>query len=362
MELNIFIALSPCKELYFSHWTFWRNNSLILFPQTISTAEHLSLNLNSRIYFLDSDLSFYEIYKYELQDLKYTISKFGDVTSPDLLNKTKFIWERRSNLSTIHLNMNYFNNPPYTIKTRGSQKVSGFLGEIFYSLQGALMFQYTLNDPDSNGWGYIQSNGSYNGILGLIEMGTINMSISDTALTWKRSLTFDFSFPLLNQAKKIITRQPNEAFDTMVYFRAFSLQFWVVLFFSTILLVFLNYLALRFYSLDDKYQSTPLEAAFSFTILSLFCRENFMLNASWPGKILFLSVLLWGFLISVSYNAVLTSVLTASRISTPINSLEEMLHSSDYTLVFRTSGAVRDFFQNAPNDTIGKINMLIEMA
>jgi hypothetical protein len=82
-----------------------------------------------------------------------------------------------------------------------------------------------------------------------------------------------------------------------------------------------------------------------------------MLNASWPGKILFLSVLLWGFLISVSYNSVLTSVLTASRISTPINSLEEMLHSSDYTLVFRTSGAVRDFFQNAPNDTIGKINM-----
>jgi hypothetical protein len=85
-------------------------------------------------------LSFFEIYKYQPKDLKYTIRPIGDVTSPELPNRTQFIWERRSNLSTIHLNINYINNPPYTIIKNSSERVGGFLGEIFYALKENLGF------------------------------------------------------------------------------------------------------------------------------------------------------------------------------------------------------------------------------
>jgi hypothetical protein len=79
------------------------------------------------------------------------------------------------------------------------------------------------------------------------------------------------------------------------------------------------------------------------------------LDGSWSGKFLFLTVLFWGFLISVSYNAILTSVMATSRMSPPITSLEEMLQSPDYTLALRPSGSVRDFFQSAPNNTLGTV-------
>jgi hypothetical protein len=353
--LNVFVVLSPCKELTFKHWTFWRSNSLFLLPQTISIAAELNLNLNSRIYYLDSNFSFFEIYKYQPNDSTFNIRKIADAITPDIPNKLNSIWDRRSNLRTIHLNINYMNNPPYIEKKNGSQRVSGFLGEIFYAIQENLGFQYTLNDPETTVWGYLQENGTYNGLLGQIQTGKINWSISDMTLTLKRSLTFDFSFPIMNQPKKLVTRRRSENFDTRAYFLVFSNHFWIVLIFSIIVVIFCIYFMLKFDSVDDMYQSNRLAAAFSFTMLSLLCKESYVLNASWSGKILILSVLFWGFLISVSYNAILTSVLALSWTSPAITSLEELLHSPDYTLVLRPSGIVRDFFQGAANNTIGKI-------
>jgi len=359
--LNVFIALSPCKELSLRLWPFWRNNSLILLPQTVSTAEHLSLNLNSRTYFLDSNLSFFEIYKYQPKDLKYTIRTLGNVRSPDWKKRTKFIWERRSNLSNIHLNINYIHNPPYNIKESSSERVGGFLGEIFNALKENLGFHCTLIDEDLTIWGYLQDNGSYSGLLGQVQMGKANWSIADTYITSQRSLTFDFSFPIVNEPQKIITRGGIEALDAKAYLIVFSDPFWIVLLFSTIVLILFIYFMLRFDSVDDTYQSNRLAAAFSFTMLSLVCKESYVLNASCSGKILILSVLFWGFLVSVSYNAILTSVLAASRTSPPITCLEDLLNSHDHTLVFGRDMAVTEFFHSASKNTTGETTLIQNM-
>ena len=112
--------------------------------------------------------------------------------------------------------------------------------------------------------------------------------------------------------------------------------------------------------MDDKYQSNRLAAAFSFTMLSLCCRENYVLSGNWSGKILFLVVLCWGFLISVSYNAILTSVLAYSSPPAPFQNLEEVLQSPDYTLVFRTYGAARNYFEKAPKNSTGNQLLILK--
>jgi hypothetical protein len=235
-----------------------------------------------------------------------------------------------------------------------SQKLNGFLGEIFYSLQENLGFKYVLHDRGDFVFGTLQSNGQYNGLLGDIQMGKSNWSISDMTYTLARSETFDFSAPLWNFGKKLVTRRPTESFDTSAYFIVFSNNFWIVLFISAVILVFFMYWILRLDSVDDKYQSNRLTAAFSFTMLSLVCRESVVLDASWSGKILFLTVLFWGFLLSVSYNAILTSVLASSSSPLPINNLEELLESP-YTLIMKNAGMVRDFFKNGQNNSIGEL-------
>ena len=70
---------------------------------------------------------------------------------------------------------------------------------------------------------------------------------------------------------------------------------------------------------------------------------------------MFLVVLFWGFMISVSYNAILTSVLTYSSPPELIENLEEMLHSKEYTLVFRNVGTAWLYFKGAPQNSTGNI-------
>jgi hypothetical protein len=327
-------------------------------PQTEAIASGLNINLNSRIYFLDSNLSLFEIYKFQPEDATYTQLKIGDANSTDLSNKTKFIWERRSNLSKIHLNLTYLQNHPFIMKEKGSLKVDGFFGEIFYILQENLGFHYTLHNLKENIYGSIQVNGSYNGILGEIQKGKINWSISDMTLSLTRDQEFDFSNPIFYQDKKIVTRKPAEDFDKSAYFVVFSQNFWIALFVSAVVLIFTLYWILRLDSVDDKYQSNRLAAAFSFIMLSLFGKGISPLDASWSGKILFLVILFWGFIVSISYNAILTSVLASSKTSQPIDSLEEMLDSPQYTLVFKPTGVVAEFFQSAPESSVGKIIIL----
>jgi hypothetical protein len=353
-ELNIFVSLSPCKELIFKHWTFWRNNSLFLLPETKYIAANLNLNLNSRIYYLDLSLSLFEIFKYQQEDITNVRQKIGNANSTELLSRTGFIWERRSNLTKVCLNIIYIEKSPFIIAGNESRKLKGFFGEIFHTLQENLGFNYVLHCRKDNIYGPLQTNGHYSGLLGDIQMGKSNWSISDMTITSGRKETFDFSSPLLNFGKKIVTRRLTENFDTSAYFIVFSNNFWIVLFISAVILVFFMYWILRLDSVDDKYQSNWLAAAFSFTMLSLVCRESVVLDASWSGKILFLTVLFWGFLLSVSYNAILTSVLASSSSPIPINNLEE-LFESPYTLVMRNTGMVREFLKNGQSNSIGEL-------
>jgi hypothetical protein len=325
-ELNIFVSLSPCKELIFKHWAFWRDNSLFPLPETKYIAANLNLNLNSRIYYLDLSLSLFEIFKYRQEDITNVQQRIGNANSTELLSKTGFIWERRLNLTKVCLNIIYLEKYPFIIAENESQKLKGFFGKIFHTLQENLGFNYVLHHRKDKVYGPLQTNGQYSGLLGDIQMGKSNWSISDMTITSGRKETFDFSSSLLNFGKKIVTRRLTENFDTSAYFIVFSNYFWIVLFISAVILVFFMYWILRLDSVDE----------------------------SWSGKILLMTVLFWAFLLSVSYNAILTSVLASSISHITINSLEEFLESP-YTLIMKNTGVVREFFKNGRNNSIGKL-------
>ncbi len=77
MEQNhslVIVAFSPCKQLNNVHWTFWRNNSLILLPQAIFIANSLQLNINSRVYHLDTEEQLLEIYQFGWQKIQLQAS------------------------------------------------------------------------------------------------------------------------------------------------------------------------------------------------------------------------------------------------------------------------------------------------
>jgi len=164
----VIVAFSPCQQLTQVPWTYWRNNSLILLPQTFFIANSLQLNINSRVYHLDAKQQLYEIYRYNLEDTDYAFQAVGDTNSADFHETAEYIWERRTDLSNIHLDIIYINHPPFTM-IKSAQDIQGYLGELFVTLQGKLQFRFTLSEQLNNCWGSLLANGTYSCMFGKLQ-------------------------------------------------------------------------------------------------------------------------------------------------------------------------------------------------
>ena len=301
-------------------------------------------------------LQFFEIFKYHPLQLDYVEQKICDSANTDAVKNYDFIWKRRSNLSGLHLQIIYINYPPLVWKGSSSRDVRGLYGEIFYALQEKLHFQYTIHHQEDNQLG-TQANGSYSGLFGQIQSRKMNWSIADTTMTLERSEFFYFSLSLVQQHKKLVIRKPNEDFNYLWYLSVFIVQFWIVIIISAIVLSLFLFWIILMSSNHNKHKSTCLTQALAFTWLLLFGREIFSLNTNCAGKIICLVMVVWGFLISVSYNATLTSVLASSTTLPSIGSLEDLLSSRDYTLILKADGSARDYFEKAQENSIGKLQI-----
>ena len=315
--------------------------------------ENLQMNLNSRIYFLDTNFTLFEIFKYNLLNQSFVLQKIGDTESKDFIKKSNYIWKRRSNLSSLSLEIIYSEYHPLTLKGNNSYDVRGLYSEIFYALQDKLHFQYTMHHQEDNMWGSPQENGSYSGMLGQIQSGKVNWTIADTTITLERSEFFDFSIPIMLQHRKLVSLKPRENFNYLSYLCVFSKEFWIALFIFAVILILFMFLILFKSPVCHEYKSNCLATSFTFIVFSLFGREIFPLDTSWSGKILCFAIMVWGFLISVSYNAILTSVLASAPTITSFDSLEDLLKSKDHTLIMKTDGSIRDYFARAPETSIG---------
>ena len=245
LDARVLVPLSPCKELSNVPWAFWSNNSIILMPQTKSIASALSINFNSRIYFLDFDQKLFEIFKYSPQDQNYVQQEVGLTNSTNFLNTATYIWDRRNDLSSIHVNIIFVDYPPFSIKQNDPSVVKGYHGEMFHSLQQTLQFSYDAFVQEDQVWGDLK-NGTYDGMMGEIQHGNMNWGVSDFTVTIERSLVFDFSIPILSLPKRILTRRPVEEIKTSSYFAVFNQDFWICLFISAVVLSFFTYWILRF--------------------------------------------------------------------------------------------------------------------
>ena len=143
------------------------------------------------------------------------------------------------------------------------------------------------------------------------------------------------------------------------YLSVFTQQFWLVIIISTFILSFFLHRIFKFEQKKDNLSHSFVDII-CFTLLSLCCREINAMKANCAGKMLIIIILCWGFLISCSYNAILTSELSVPKVSTPIKSFEDLLHSQEYNLILRNIGSTYDYFSTAPDNSTGTFVRFIE--
>jgi hypothetical protein len=146
-------------------------------PQTFFIANDLQININSRVYNLDAEEKVHEIFRYNLDDRKYTYKPLGNTSPPDFHQTVKYIWERRTDLSSIQLNVIYINLHSFTM-INSQQEITGYIGELFVILQEKFQFKFSLSEQIDQCWGAPSDNGSYSCMFGKLQRGESHWALT----------------------------------------------------------------------------------------------------------------------------------------------------------------------------------------
>lgn len=149
-----------------------------------ATLDDLEMDIDDQVYLCEemgnNDVNLYEAYKIR-QSEPTSILKYGNWTVDGGLQvSNQEIWQRRSDLGGIQFQVATLLSAPYVTKMEpnnvtGSYEMEGMFAEVFYALQDIMNFTFVLRPPPDGEWGGDLGNGSWSGMVGMLQRGEIDI-------------------------------------------------------------------------------------------------------------------------------------------------------------------------------------------
>ncbi|XP_040567416.1 glutamate receptor U1 [Lepeophtheirus salmonis] len=348
---NLFIVIETPGLLQFlnkiSSNALTKNHWLILNQDIplINFTYISGISLYSQLFVLEPNSGVYEIYR-KNNNLPRVINQIYDQNLRPTKNFVYHLIERRKNLSGVTINVGYFNHEIFD-----PIRQSGFFYELFFMIAHNFNLRINyINCPD-NIYG-IRLNGSvYNGILGMIQRGEVDISPMDFTKISARTKDFDFSTFLLKT--KLMLFMQNKKFSEFQWYsilHVFDWQFWI-----SILCLSLVFTLVVFFIRRAIQRTSEIPIVFPSFLMVFFTllgqEPSPCINKITSLRLLILNISLFGALISWIFNGSLISVFTSVKSSLPVQSLNDLVTHSDYRLIIANGTAVTDWFTNTENET-----------
>lgn len=198
------------------------------------------------------------------------------------------------------LNINESNIVGSRILYRRDIELSKILAQTF----GAT---YEILTPSDKELGRPLPNGSWTGMIGMLQRSDVDLIVSMIGLNERRAKILDFSYPFHRARITFVTRKPEYASDPFVFFRPFSFEVWIFILMSILFTMTALYKLFRKSNSTQKILLLPyatlLGQGTSIVTRKTIC--SFLLMTWTFGAIL----------LSYSYSAVLLSFLTFPPLS-----------------------------------------------
>ena len=90
-------------------------------------------------------------------------------------------------------------NPPYVLTSEIANtdriEIDGYYGDIWHNFESDMNFTTLIWNSEDGKWGGRNSDGSWNGMLGMIQKGKTEVALSDMGIRLDRAIDFDYTFP-----------------------------------------------------------------------------------------------------------------------------------------------------------------------
>ncbi|XP_014773477.1 glutamate receptor ionotropic, delta-1 [Octopus bimaculoides] len=304
----------------------------------------------------------------------YTAYEMKTVTEGPLLTSTVARWRPDSRLfvmrefypnakyrlGNITLNVSTLTLLPYAVKKEDHGKIyfEGFCVMILKELSRQMNFSYKWVVPEDREFG-MMVNGSFTGLVGLLERRETDMVIGPLTLTQERSQVIDYTYPYAEEGRGMLIRRPGNSStsDLFKVFYVFDHASWLcclsVIFFISTFLTVIDGL----HKMSDSHNSIKgLPDSGTVKTVCLFSKLNWSeilwaiftiyvsQNGAWEPKhirsrIIVLSWWIFTIFITTYFTANLTAYFTVTIQISSIENLKDLADDKDI-LPFTLAGSV----------------------
>ncbi|ULU05446.1 hypothetical protein L3Y34_017843 [Caenorhabditis briggsae] len=268
-------------------------------------------------------------------------------------------------LEGLHLRVVVYLEEPFVIKT-GENKYEGFCIDLLNEMTKVLKFNYTIIEVQDGTYGIEDDSGRWNGIIGALQRHEADLSLSAVTITYSRAEVVDFTLPFMHLGISILLARTSEETDKgslWTFLEPLSLTVWISLLLSYCIVSYSMHILAKFspyewYNLEriderdfeniknQKNQFTVLNS-FWFTMGSLMQQGSDVIPRAAATRLI--AVVWWMFtqIIISSYTAQLAAFLTVERMSTPIESTQDLANQQKIRYGVLKSGSTMDFFRES---------------
>ncbi|XP_053634337.2 probable glutamate receptor [Cherax quadricarinatus] len=230
------------------------------------------------------------------------------------------------------------------------------MSELLEIFADKMNFSYELVRPSDLMWGGPQTDGSWTGMLGMLQRLEVEFAIGPFGVTDLRETVCDFSEPVHSENNAILMVRPTLQNDVSGFLKPFAFEVWLLMLLSLVSVVGAvtlltdNTLAEdKIYSFDSR--NTLVKAAM-WSLKALTQESSVWLPKS---RLIVITWLLVSYVFASSYSGILTAMLTVPQVSIPIDSLADLVAQSHLPWRLETGSMMFQYFKESNDEVLLKV-------
>lgn len=227
----------------------------------------------------------------------------------------------------------------FVTEVPGSHKIKGYCIDVFVKALELVPYHVPyMFQPFGNG----RSNPKYDALVKMVAADVFDAAVGDIAIVTNRTKIVDFSQPYASTGLVIVAPILNSKSSAWVFLKPFSTEMWCVTAASFVVIAVVIWVLEH--RVNDDFRGPPrrqLVTMFLFSFSTLF-KTNKETTVSPLGKLVMVVWLFLLMVITASYTASLTSILTIQQLSSPITGIESLI-ASQWPIGYQTGSFAYDY-------------------
>ncbi|KAF3674783.1 Glutamate receptor 3.7 [Capsicum annuum] len=211
------------------------------------------------------------------------------------------------------------------VTLNSSHNAEGYCIDLFYEARKLVPYDVPfIFEPFGTGL----ANPDYDALVNMVATDVFDAAVGDIAIVTNRTRTVDFTQPYVSTGLVIVAPVDNSESSAWVFLKPFTWEMWGVTALSFLIIAVVIWILEH--RVNDDFRGPPkrqITTMFLFSFSTLF-KTNQENTVSTLGRMVMVAWLFLLLVITSSYTASLTSILTVQQLSSPITGIDSLIASN----------------------------------